>query len=208
MLTHTHHWLATCALKNLTLRSGTPQRKDLSRIPLCAKVEKTGVFCDTATISSCGISPLTKILDPHLLRPHPHRTRARKLECKCFDVACVQCEHSHSGTHMFHLLCVALRVLCGWGLKVGKRATWVASRFGFFLYPRALSTRRVFLQPIGHVSRHWWDTLVHGLSLALENLSGSRFRAKYYCIIQFITPPGSKGQAGPENLSGKNSRLL
>ena len=29
------------------------------------------------------------------LRPNPHRTRARKFERKPFDVACVQCEHSH-----------------------------------------------------------------------------------------------------------------
>ncbi len=32
----------------------------------------------------------------NVLRPHPHRTPARKFERKSFDVACVQCGHSHS----------------------------------------------------------------------------------------------------------------
>ncbi len=36
----------------------------------------------------------------HILRPHPHRTRVRKFERKSFDVACVQCEHSHSRTQV------------------------------------------------------------------------------------------------------------
>ena len=30
------------------------------------------------------------------VRPDPHWTRARKFECKSFDVACVQCGHPHS----------------------------------------------------------------------------------------------------------------
>ena len=34
------------------------------------------------------------------LRPHPHRMHVRKFKCKPFDVAGVQCEHSHSRTQV------------------------------------------------------------------------------------------------------------
>ena len=46
-------------------------------------------------------TPLTQTV-----RPNPHRTRVCKLECKSFDVACVQCGHPHSH-QLVPFVCIA-----------------------------------------------------------------------------------------------------
>ena len=51
----------------------------------------------------------------------PGTRRVHKFQHFSFDVACVQCGHPHSHQQVPFALRVASRVLCGYGLRVGKK---------------------------------------------------------------------------------------
>ena len=70
-----------------------------------------------------------------LLRSNPHWTRARKFAGNSFDVACVQCGHSHLEQQV-PLLRFEPGVQCGLGLSVTMLSQLEENGRGLFLAPR------------------------------------------------------------------------
>ncbi len=96
-------------------------------------------------------NPSRCIYTPGSVRPHPHRTRACNFQRKPFDVACVQCEHSHSRTQVpFALRCAfcvdeALPALtCG---AQGWRQRHSLAKSQVQLFPCSLNSWRDFTKP-------------------------------------------------------------